>query len=265
MTKIHWIFHSRVQRQSIFQRGVTINQNQETVGLMWIVGHRGARAIAPENTLKAISAGMVCADYVEVDVRLSRDGIPVIIHDARLDRTTSGTGQVNDLSLKELKELDAGNGEKIPTLEEVITVVIQGNRGIIIEIKEPGSEEIICSVLGNFIVANVMAVSFHSGSLSIMKTCLPGLKTGIIVPNNQWNHHVEESGFSFDCILPRLDILTPDLVRHAHDSGNRVLPWTLNTWGELKMALIMGVDGFFTDDPCNALYFMQTNGFLISK
>ena len=77
---------------------------------MWIIGHRGARAIAPENTLKAIRAGMVCADYVEVDVRLSRDGIPVIIHDARLDRTTSGTGQVNDLELKELKELDAGDG-----------------------------------------------------------------------------------------------------------------------------------------------------------
>jgi glycerophosphoryl diester phosphodiesterase len=231
---------------------------------MLIVGHRGTRAIAPENTLKAIRVGMVCADYVEVDVRLSRDGIPVIIHDARLDRTTSGTGQVNDLPLKELKELDAGSGEKIPTLEEAITEVVQGDRGLIIEIKEPGSEEIICNVLGNCIVAKVMAVSFHSGSLSIMKTCLPDLKTGIIVPNNQVHHQVEENGFSFDYILPRLDFLTPELVKRAHDSGKRVLPWTLNSRGELKKALIMGVDGFVTDDPCTALRTVQTNGFLIS-
>ena len=75
---------------------------------MWIVGHRGARAIAPENTLRAIRAGMKCADYVEVDVRLSHDNIPVLIHDARLARTTSGTGQVNDMTLTELKGLDAG-------------------------------------------------------------------------------------------------------------------------------------------------------------
>jgi len=231
---------------------------------MWIVGHRGARAIAPENTQKAIRAGMVCADYIEVDVRLSHDGIPVIVHDARLDRTTSGTGQVNDLTLKELKELDAGGGENIPTLEEAFNIVLKRDRGMVIEIKEPGSEEIICSVIRNFYFGKSIVVSFHSESLSIMKTCLPGLKTGIIVPNNHGHHHIEESWFQFDWILPRMDLLVPELVTRAHDSGKRVLPWILNTKGELKLAYIMGVDGLITDDPCNAVRTMKKSGFQIS-
>ena len=157
---------------------------------LWIVGHRGARAVAPENTLRAIRTGMKCADYVEVDVRLSHDGIPVLIHDARLERTTSGTGQVNDLTVIQLKSLDAGEGETIPTLDEVLNVVTQGECGLVIEIKEPGSEEIICDVIRNSVSGKVLTVSFHYQSLSIMKTCLPDLKTGIIVPathgNNQY-------------------------------------------------------------------------------
>ncbi len=228
---------------------------------MWIVGHRGARAVAPENTLRGIRAGMKCADYVEVDVRLSHDGIPVLIHDARLDRTTSGTGQVNDLTLIKLQALDAGDGETIPTLLEVLPVVAQGNCGLVIEIKEPGSEEIICDIIRNSVSGKVMVVSFHFQSLSIMKTRLPDLKTGIIVPATHENHHIDDSWFLFDSILPRLDFLTPGLVRRARHSGKQVIPWTLNTPGELKKAIRMGVDGVVTDDPCTTLKTLKTTGF----
>ena len=74
---------------------------------MFIVGHRGARALAPENTLAAIGKGIRCADYIEVDTRLSSDGVPVIMHDESVDRTTSGTGDVHSFTVHELSTLDA--------------------------------------------------------------------------------------------------------------------------------------------------------------
>jgi glycerophosphoryl diester phosphodiesterase len=221
-------------------------------------------AIAPENTQKAIRAGMVCADYIEVDVRLSRDGVPVIVHDARLDCTTSGSGQVNDLTLKELKELDAGDRENVPTLEEAFNIVVKRDRGMLIEITEPGSEEIICSVIRNFYLGKSIVILFHSEILSIMKACVPGLKAGIIVPNSHGHPHIEENWFQFDWILPGMDVLTSELVTRAHHIGKRVLPRILNTKGEFKKAYIMGVDGLITDDPCNAVRTMKTSGYQIS-
>lgn len=225
---------------------------------LWIVGHRGARAVAPENTLRAIRTGMKCADYVEVDVRLSHDGIPVLIHDARLERTTSGTGQVNDLRLKDLRGLDAGDGEKIPTLEEVVPFVLHEGKGIFIEIKEPGSEKIVSEVLSNFQKGKIICVSFHSESLEVMKSYLPDLKTGIIISNNHRDHHFEEKRLIYDFILPRKDFLSIEFVRKAHDSGMQVIPWTLNIKTELKRAISIGIDGVITDDPCNTLRIIKT-------
>ncbi|MDD4254294.1 MAG: glycerophosphodiester phosphodiesterase family protein [Methanofollis sp.] len=93
---------------------------------MFIIGHRGARAAARENTLHAVEVGIACADYVEVDVRLSREGMPVVIHDATLDRTTDGSGAVCTYLLSELKALDTGDGEQIPGLQEVVSLVTGG-------------------------------------------------------------------------------------------------------------------------------------------
>jgi glycerophosphoryl diester phosphodiesterase len=228
---------------------------------MLIVGHRGARSIAPENTIRGIRAGLECADFVELDVRLSRDGIPVIIHDARLDRTTSGTGQVNDLTLKELKELDAGEGERIPTLEEVFQSLHGEKKGLFLEIKEPGSEIIICELIRDFPELKVVVVSFHGESLSTVKQVLPNLKTGIIVPNNHGHYHIDETWFLFDMILPKIDFLTPNIVEHARRSGIQVMPWTLNTRKEFKLAINLGVDGIITDNPCNAAHFIRAKGF----
>lgn len=113
---------------------------------MDIIGHRGAAAAAPENTLSAIRTGMECADYVEVDVRLSRDHVPVIMHDPTVDRTTNGSGRVGEFTAADLHLLDAGQGEQIPTLEEVCLLVGK-KTGLCVEIKEPGSELEVCEVL----------------------------------------------------------------------------------------------------------------------
>ncbi|HID15455.1 MAG TPA: glycerophosphodiester phosphodiesterase, partial [Candidatus Atribacteria bacterium] len=100
-----------------------------------VVAHRGASAYEPENTLRAIRRAIeIGADVVEIDVRLTKDGYPVVIHDETVDRTTNGSGLVNEFSLDELRKLDAGKGEKIPLLSEVLDLVA-GKINVFIEIK----------------------------------------------------------------------------------------------------------------------------------
>src|SRR5437868_4519466 len=90
-------------------------------GRVWVVGHRGAMGHCPENTFASFERGLqLGADWIEMDVHLSRDGALIVIHDETLDRTTNGRGYVKDHTLAELKRLDAGNGERIPTLHEVL-------------------------------------------------------------------------------------------------------------------------------------------------
>ncbi|MDD1713112.1 MAG: glycerophosphodiester phosphodiesterase, partial [Methanoregulaceae archaeon] len=107
---------------------------------MQVIGHRGARSVEPENTLRAVREGMRCADTVEVDIRQTRDGVLVIMHDATLDRTTNGHGLIRTCTLAALQRLDAGKGEKIPTFSEVLDLV-GGRCGLFAEIKEPGTED----------------------------------------------------------------------------------------------------------------------------
>ncbi len=138
---------------------------------MLIIGHRGARSKGPENTLIAIAQGMECADFVEIDVHVSKDNELVVIHDSSLERTTKFKGLVKDLTLEQLKELDTGKGEKIPTLKEVLDLV-RGN-GLIIEIKETGSEEKICAVIKERGFENIMVVSFSPHAIKNAKEILP--------------------------------------------------------------------------------------------
>jgi len=93
---------------------------------MMIIGHRGAAALEPENTLLSIERAMdIGVDAVEIDVHLSKDKELVVIHDATVDRTTNGTGPVSSYTVQEIKRLDAGKGEAIPTLQEVINLIVR--------------------------------------------------------------------------------------------------------------------------------------------
>src|SRR5438105_2353760 len=95
---------------------------QEERGRVWVVGHRGAMGYCPENTMASFERALALgADWIELDVHLSRDGELIVIHDETLDRTTNGHGLVRDHTLAELKQLDAGDGQQIPTLDEVLT------------------------------------------------------------------------------------------------------------------------------------------------
>src|SRR5690242_7213158 len=109
---------------------------QRERGRVWVVGHRGAMGYCPENTLVSFERGLeLGADWIELDVHLSRDGELIVIHDESLERTTNGHGLVGEHMLAELRELDAGEGQSIPTLSEVLDWARAKNAVVDIEIK----------------------------------------------------------------------------------------------------------------------------------
>ena len=223
---------------------------------MFIIGHRGAKAVEPENTLRAIREGMKCADYVEIDARLSRDGVPVVMHDATVDRTTDGRGPVGSFTLADLKTLDAGKGEKIPSLEEVCRE-LQGTCGLFCEIKEPGSEETVCQVLSREAPDDLWIVSFHPESITAARQALPGAKTGLIISRKEGDLPGLARRLGAGAILLKYDLLSPDLVAACHNQGLRVISWTLNIPAEFEKAAGFGIDGLASDDPCAARHYFR--------
>jgi len=219
--------------------------------MMQIIGHRGARALEPENTLRAVERGLACAGWVEVDVRLSREGVPVVMHDATLDRTTDGTGPVRDALVVELRRLDAGQGERIPLLSEVLDRVGH-HGGLVVEAKEENAVPAICSLLGAYGTGDVMLVSFVPAALTAARALLPGLATGLIISRTEVDPVEMATRAGAGTLLPRKDLLSEELVQAARRVRVRVIPWTLNTGDDIRRAMELDVDGFATDDPCSA-------------
>ncbi len=216
---------------------------------MFIIGHRGARAVYPENTFSALKEGMKCADFVEIDIRLTKDGIPVILHDSTLDRTTDGNGPVNEKTLSEIRMLDAGNGQPVPTLQEVCSLCLP-YCGIVAEIKEPGSEEVICNILREYPPDAFWVVSFHPDSIREVKRLLPPIKTGLICAMDGADSFALVHTAGADAILPRADVVTQDFTAQAHRRGLSVIVWTLNSPKAYEGAAACKADGWVTDDPC---------------
>jgi len=202
---------------------------------------------------------MKCAEFVEVDVRLSRDRVPVIIHDADLDRTTNGRGQVGEMTIGELAILDAGEGEHIPSLCEVCELV-KGECGLFVEIKEPGSEMEVCAVLDREAPSPLWVVSFHYAILETVSEILPDAVTGLIYSRPLPGGVGFAVRKNLQALLPRFDLLSLDLVVAAHERGIKVVPWTLNEPLEWARAVESGVDGFATDNPCAAEEWKKKTG-----
>ena len=217
---------------------------------MLIIGHRGAAALAPENTLRALREGMKCADYVEVDIRLSGDGVPVVIHDATLERTTTGAGPVRAYTLRELRELDAGEGEKIPTLEEVLELT-GGRTGLVVELKETEGVERIGTAIKESGMEKVIIVSFHAAALKRARAVLPA-PCGLICSRSPEDAVKDALRIPAEYLLLKHTLLNTGMVKQAHENGLKLIPWTPNTTADMQRVIDMGVDGFATDDPCLA-------------
>jgi glycerophosphoryl diester phosphodiesterase len=220
-----------------------------TTGL-YIIGHRGACGYEPENTIrslrKAINLGV---DAVEIDVRLTKDNKLAVIHDTTLDRTTNGKGLVRNYTLEELKKFDAGKGEHIPSLSEVIDFV-RNKVELVIEIKDLGSESLVASaVLDEGVADSVMVTSFHPSSVLTIKELLPKIKTGVIFSSEPIRAYELALHTKANAILPRIDRLSKTMVKQAHEHNVLVYTWVVNNKAEFFKALDLGVDGVASDFP----------------
>jgi len=213
------------------------------------IAHRGASAYEPENTLRAFEEAIrLGADMIELDVRLSKDGELVVIHDDRLERTTDGFGFVGDKTLAELKTLDAGRGEKIPTLREVLDIT-KGRARLVIELKEEGTEEPALGLIRESGSADeVIVVSFNLVILRKVKELSRDIRTGAIYFMSA-NPIRMAKECSADAIAPYHDFVTKVSVKEAHENNLIVIPWTVDSKSRAEELIEMGVDGIVSNKP----------------
>ncbi len=238
-------------------------------GAPLILGHRGASAHAPENTLAAFQLAVEQgADGVELDAKLSADGQIVVIHDQTVDRTTNGHGRVRDLTLAELRALDAGSkfstqfaGERIPTLEEVLLAV---GKVCLVDIEitnyatpfDPLPVLIANLVRRLGLEERVWLTSFFPSNLARARRMLPRVLTGQLA----WGGRLGamSRGWVGRWFAPRLALpfyrdVTPEFVRREHARARLVVPWTVNETRDAARLLAWGVDGIITDDPATLI------------
>lgn len=256
--------------------GMTAEATSRFPPYLSLQAHRGAAGLAPENTLaafrKAIALG---ADAAELDLQATGDGVVVVIHDDTVDRTTDGRGRIGDLTLAEIKRMDAGvkfgaafRGERIPTLRELIDLVkAAGNPQfrLNLEIKfaegrkgqPPDLEERVLAVLRESgFLDRVITQSFHHASAAKMKRLAPGIPAGLLVGQRKQPADpvaaVRQHGVNY--YAPHHSLVTSDLLRMLHGAGIAVVTWTVNDPADMRRLIIAGLgtlpgDGIISDFP----------------
>lgn len=217
--------------------------------------HRGFPAKVPENTVPSILAALTAgADEVEVDVRLTLDGQPVVIHDPTVDRTTNGSGNVGKLRLCELQTLDAGNGARIPTLMEVLELFegLWSNgspAGFQIELKGPRTEHRAIELLrGHRFLNKLMLTSFSASRIRAIRRAFPALRTGLIVSRLVPDPIRAARSAKANAVLFRYDLATARRIEAVHREGMEARVWTVDNLAIVPGLVKLGVDGITSND-----------------
>lgn len=225
---------------------------------MRVIGHRGAAGHAPENTLlsieKALSLG---AGWVEVDVRISSDGIPVVIHDGTLVRTTGAPGRVADSPLNFLRSLDAGGSERIPLAREVLER-LRGRAGLNLEIKDSGAGGPLCDLLrwalaGGWEPRDLLVSSFGEPGLKTVREAVPQIPLGLLVARIEPGLVRRVRGLGAGTLGLPVSSFRREFGEACHREGLRVLAFTANEPEVILRLRDSGADGIFTDFPDRAL------------
>jgi glycerophosphoryl diester phosphodiesterase len=214
------------------------------------IGHRGAAGHAPENTLAAIQKGIALgADFVEIDVRRTADGVLVVLHDETVNRTTDGKGRVDRLSLQEVTKFNAGNDEHIPTLEEVLKV-IPGSAGLMLELKVKGvAQQTVEAVREAGFKAPVIYASFLHDELAHVRAVDPEASLMVLFGRLPHAPVARAMQYGPSHVGLRHDTATRRLVDAFHRADLMVFVYTANTPGDIQRALSAGVDGVISNFP----------------
>ncbi len=213
------------------------------------IAHRGASAYEPENTIRSFKRAIeMKADMIEFDVRKCLDGHMVVIHDNKVDRTTNGTGLVSKKTLSELKGLDAGMGEKVPTLEEALEFG-KGKTKFVIELKEDGTEGNVVNLIKDYgLIEDVFIVSFKVKRLKVVKGLEPLLKTGLILFASLYPATLAKA-CGADAVAPFHWFITKGLIKKARNNGLYLFGWTVDSMEKAQHLKDMGVNGIVTNKP----------------
>ena len=223
-----------------------------------LIAHRGGPAYQPENTLAAFQNSIdLGVDWIEMDVQETKDGFLVVIHDETVERTTNGAGRVGDLTFAEIRSLDAGNGEKVPTFQEVIALAKESGVGILPEAKSPH----LYPDIANLMVAelstsgyteNAIIQSFDPSTLEQIHENDPKIQLCPLYGLWELNlNHPTPAGATKLCPMAEMIILNPWMIKQAHANGREVYVWFGISEHPLiaRLILAMGADGLMVDDP----------------
>ena len=214
------------------------------------IGHRGAAGHAPENTLAAVRQGIeLGVDFVEIDVRRTADGVLVALHDATVNRTTNGRGRVEALSLGEVRKLDAGNGERIPTVEEVLQMA-GGRTGLMLELKVDGLAHLTVQTVQKVqLDTPVIYASFLHKELTHVRAV--ETEAALMVLFDRLPRTPVPYAMQYQPVYVGLrhDRATRPLVEAFHRENVKVWVYTANSLADIARAISIGVDGVISNFP----------------
>ena len=226
-----------------------------------VTGHRGAAGLEPENTLRSIQRAIdLGVDRVEIDVRVTKDGHLVVIHDETVDRTTNGHGYVKDLTFSELRRLDAGKGERIPTLEEALRLT-RGKVILQIELKVAEATEPTVHLIEECNAEReVIITSFMHEQLRKVHDLNPALRTGALFFDVQGDICQRALDVQSEAIHVYYRNVDSGLVEDAHRRGLKVSVWNPDEVEEMRRMIGLNVDVIGTNRPDLLLNLLKEMG-----
>ena len=220
---------------------------------IWVIAHRGFSSNFPENTLLAFrEAQRVGVDMVECDVHLTRDGKLVVIHDSALDRTTDGSGPVGAYTMQELGALDAGSGERLPTLQELLDAV---SLPVVVEIK---TADVVAPLIALYsaqpeLKQRLFPIAFSHRAIAAITAAHPGLFSGVLYAGSPIDPASLALAAGATLLSPYIKTISAHEVESAHQHGLRISPWTVDSEEDMDLCASLGVDGIATNRPDVAL------------
>ena len=219
------------------------------------IGHRGAMGYEPENTMASFAKAIeLNVDMIELDVYVCASGELVVIHDDKVDRTTNGKGYVMQKTLTQLRSLDAGNGEKIPLLTEVMDLVDR-KVGVNIELKGIGTAAPVCALIEKYVKEknwqhdDFVISSFIHQEIKTTKTIQPALATGALICCMPYDYAAFTEALDVAYLNLCGEFINQEFVDDAHRRNLKVLVWTVNDLDEIARIKGYGVDGIFSNFP----------------
>ncbi|MFP4056287.1 MAG: glycerophosphodiester phosphodiesterase [Candidatus Brocadiia bacterium] len=215
-----------------------------------VIGHRGIAGLEPENTLRSFRRAIALGvDYVECDVRLSADAQPVLVHDETVDRTTDGTGRVAKLPLAALRQLDAGEGQRVPTFAELLDLLRHRCKAHI-ELKAPGTEAIVLEMVEEWdLLDDVVLTSGDTERLNAVRDLSPEVAIEHIFAQPPPDAIERALYVGAQRLSVHHRHATSDYIGAAHAAGLEVVVWPPNTEAEMEAMIDLGADLVCTDRP----------------